>query len=125
MPVYDYLCPSCGPITALRRMSAHAEPLECPTCQAEAPRAFLQAPHFSGISTERFQAFERNEKARHQPSFSKGADRADAARERKARKLHPSNCSCCSGISTAKSGTVFTADGGKTFPSKRPWMISH
>lgn len=123
MPVYDYLCEDCGPIRALRPMSAHADPISCPACKQEAPRAILQAPHMSGLSTERRTALETNERARHEPRLSTRDSRATAAEGRK--KRHPSGCSCCSGISTGKSGTVFTADGGKTFPSKRPWMISH
>ncbi|WP_417669243.1 zinc ribbon domain-containing protein [Roseibium sp.] len=122
MPVYDYLCAKCGPITALRPMSAHGDPIECPACKQEAPRAFLQAPHVSGLSHDRRQAFERNEKSRHAPKLSTRDSREAGAA---GRKKHPSGCSCCSGISSSRSGTVFTADGGKLFPSKRPWMISH
>lgn len=124
MPVYDYLCPSCGPITALRPMSAHADPIECPTCKTDAPRAFLQAPHMSGMSADRRQAFETNEKARHEPGFSTKASREAKAAE-KGKKRHPAGCSCCSGSGNFRSSAVYHADGSKTFPSKRPWMISH
>jgi hypothetical protein len=41
-----------------------------------------------------------------------------------ARMRHPSGCGCCSG--TSKRGSTVTApSGAKTFPTKRPWMISH
>jgi hypothetical protein len=35
---------------------------------------------------------------------------------------HAPGCGCCSGKS--KTG-ILRADGAKTFPSARPWMISH
>ncbi|MBN9671952.1 FmdB family zinc ribbon protein [Roseibium aggregatum] len=124
MPVYDYLCTSCGPITASRPMSAHADPIECPACKQEAPRAILQAPHMSGLSPDSRNAHERNETARHAPKFSTKADREDRARETK--KRHPAGCSCCSGTKgNFRSSAVYRPDGSKTFPSKRPWMISH
>ncbi|MEP4033230.1 zinc ribbon domain-containing protein [Roseibium polysiphoniae] len=124
MPVYDYICESCGPITALRPMSAHADPICCPACKQEAPRAFLQAPHMSGLSSDRRSAFERNEKSQHAPQVSTRDSRESDARDSRKRR-HPIGCACCSGGSTARSRAVFTADGAKVFPSKRPWMISH
>ncbi|MEO1363845.1 MAG: zinc ribbon domain-containing protein, partial [Pseudomonadota bacterium] len=41
------------------------------------------------------------------------------------RSSHGPNCSCCSGGSTRPSKTLHHADGSKSFPTKRPWMISH
>jgi putative FmdB family regulatory protein len=124
MPVYDYLCTSCGPITAQRPMSAHADPIECPACGQEAPRALLRAPNMPGLSTEQRSAFERNETARHNPVFSTRSGREDRSKD--ARKRHPAGCSCCSGSKgNFRSSAVYKADGSKTFPSKRPWMISH
>lgn len=124
MPTYDYLCASCGPISANRPMSAHADPIECPACKAQAPRAILQAPHMSGLSASERTAHQRNESARHSPKFSTKSDREDSAREN--RKRHPAGCSCCSGSSgNIRSSAVYRPDGSKTFPSKRPWMISH
>ncbi|WP_346432986.1 zinc ribbon domain-containing protein [Breoghania sp.] len=70
MPVYDYMCPDCGPITALRPMSAHADPIACPACKQEAPRVLLQVHHMSGLSAERRTALATNERARHTPQFS-------------------------------------------------------
>ncbi len=124
MPTYDYLCASCGPISANRPMSAHADPIECPICKAEAPRAILQPPHMSGLSPSDRAAHQRNETSRHNPKFSTKSDRDDSAREN--RKRHPSGCSCCSGSKgNFRSSAVYKADGSKTFPSKRPWMIGH
>ena len=124
MPVYNYLCVSCGPITALRPMSQHAEPIECPACKQLAPRAILQAPNMSGLSPSDRTAHERNETARHNPHHSTKSDREDRAKDK--RKRHPAGCACCSGSTgNFRSSAVYKADGSKTFPSKRPWMISH
>ena len=41
-----------------------------------------------------------------------------------ARMRHPAGCGCCS-PSSRKTPTVTAANGAKTFPNKRPWMISH
>jgi putative FmdB family regulatory protein len=37
---------------------------------------------------------------------------------------HGPGCSCCSG-GARRSRTAKAADGKKSFPSARPWMISH
>jgi hypothetical protein len=39
------------------------------------------------------------------------------------RLKHPAGCGCCS--TSKKATTVRAPDGAKSFPSKRPWMISH
>jgi hypothetical protein len=51
-----------------------------------------------------------NERSAHAPKSSKSLG-------------HGSGCSCCSGKKPSKA--IYRADGGKTFPSARPWMISH
>lgn len=110
MPYYDYQCEDCGPFTAIRPMAFSGEPCACPECGGESPRAFLQAPNFSLMDTAKRTAHATNEKARNEPKV--------------ASKLgHGAGCSCCSG--KAKSKAVYRADGSKTFPSARPWQISH
>jgi hypothetical protein len=40
--------------------------------------------------------------------------------------LHAPGCACCGGDAKGKkSKTVKMPNEAKTFPSKRPWMISH
>ena len=118
MPVYEYLCEDCGDFTALRPMSEYQTPQPCPDCGAAAPRVMLTAPHFSGMSRESFTAHATNERAANAP-LTPG--------EFKAKQKHPSSCSCCSGgmKSRSKSKTATAASGAKSFPSARPWMISH
>ena len=113
MPVYDYLCAECGPFTDLRPMSECDAPLPCPGCGAAAPRAFLTAPYFSCMSTERRMAHTTNERSAHAPR-----------RLADVKSRHGAGCSCCSGqLSNRK--VKRGKNGAKTFPGSRPWMISH
>lgn len=110
MPYYDYLCEDCGPFTNYAPMSAFDQPCACPTCASEAPRVLFTAPKIAGMDKSRRTAFETNERAQHEPK----------------RSGHGAGCSCCSGGGKKKSsGTLYRPDGSKSFPAKRPWMISH
>ena len=111
MAYYDYQCEDCGPFTAIRPMAQSGDPCDCPDCGKASPRAFLRAPNFALMDTSTRTAHATNEKARHEPKL--------------ASKLggHGPGCSCCSG--KGKSKAVYRADGAKTFPSARPWQISH
>ncbi|MBS9478632.1 FmdB family zinc ribbon protein [Ancylobacter radicis] len=122
MPVYEYLCESCGDFTAMRPMSEYQAPQPCPDCGASAPRVMLTAPHFSGMARESLVAHATNERAANAP-MTTGEFAAKSAAAR-----HGSGCSCCSGgmkSRTKKSKTATAASGAKSFPSARPWMISH
>lgn len=111
MPVYDYLCDDCGPFTVMRPMAECDEPHDCPDCGGIAPRAFITAPYFASMDAGRRHAFATNERSAHAPrSTSKSG--------------HGAGCSCCSGTSSMRY-TRKHKDGSKSFPSKRPWMISH
>ena len=110
MPYYDYNCADCGPFTETRPMAASAEPCDCPSCGTAAPRAFFTTPFFSGMDAGTRVAIATNERARHEPKRSKSLG-------------HGPGCGCCSAKKPSKS--VYRADGSKTFPSARPWMISH
>ena len=112
MPVYDYQCDTCGPFTVLRPMAECEAPHACPDCGGQAPRAWLTAPHFSAMSSQRRRAHAANERSANAPKTSD---------EYKA--THGAGCSCCSGrlgrmVKRGKSGA-------KSFPTSRPWMISH
>jgi putative FmdB family regulatory protein len=112
MPVYDYLCSDCGPFTEMRPMAECDAPLQCPTCSRMAPRAFLTAPYFATMSSERRLAHATNERSAHAPQ-----------RLADVKAKHGANCGCCRGLSSRK---VKQGKGGaKSFPGSRPWMISH
>lgn len=109
MPVYDYACPECGPFEALARMSEFAEPCNCPACEAQAPRVMLTAPSLAIMPSAKRNAHATNERSADSPK----------------RGGHPPGCGCCSGAKTHKTSTLHRPDGSKSFPGKRPWMISH
>lgn len=111
MPVYEYWCEDCGPFESLAPMSKFSDPCDCPDCARPAPRVLLTAPKLSVMDSGRRHAFETNERS------------ADSPRK----SSHGPGCSCCSGGAGAKkkSKTLYRPDGSKSFPTKRPWMISH
>lgn len=112
MPVYDYLCDRCGPFTDMRPMAECDLPHKCPECGSEAPRAFLTAPYFATMSADRRLAYATNERSASAPKTLSG---------------HDGSCSCCSGRSMRykKNGRDAKNGAAKSFPSRRPWMISH
>jgi len=105
MPVYDYSCEDCGTFTAFRPMSAFDAPCGCPGCGAEAPRVFLSAPAIAGMDPARRIAAATNERSSNAPRSSKS---------------HGPSCGCCS-----SRGLKTPSSAAKSFPSARPWMISH
>lgn len=113
MPIYEYLCEDCGEFTALRPMRDSAAPCACPECGAAAPRVLISAPALATMSAAKRHAHATNERAAHAPKTSA---------EYQAGHKHGPGCAC--GGATSKA-TLKTPDGAKTFPSKRPWMISH
>ncbi len=110
MPVYEYLCAEHGAFEAIRPMADYKSPCPCPDCGAQAPRVMLTVPRLAALDTATRRAHETNERSAHEP---------------KSTRSHGPGCGCCSGAKTAKSKTLHRPDGSKSFPSKRPWMISH
>jgi putative FmdB family regulatory protein len=106
MPEYDYLCPDCGPFSAIRPMVEFNLPQPCEGCGRPAPRAMLTAPALSAMDAGRRNAFATNERSANSPTRA---------------KAHPSGCGCCSTGGKLKAEGV----GAKSFPGQRPWMISH
>lgn len=122
MPVYEYMCDACGDFTELKPMSEYQAPQACPDCGAMSPRVMLTAPHFSVASRTSLAAHAGNEAARNAPMS------VEAYQDKQDRVKHKSGCSCCSGgmqSRSKKSKTATGANGAKSFPSARPWMISH
>jgi putative FmdB family regulatory protein len=116
MPTYDYACPACGGFDAFRTLAQRNEPLPCPDCGAASVRVFVSAPRLACVSGDTRRAIETNERAAHAPIASK--DYGGYQRMR-----HPAGCGCCS--ATKRATTVTAPSGAKSFPTKRPWMISH
>jgi putative FmdB family regulatory protein len=113
MPTYDYACEHCGGFEALRPLALRQEPVACPHCDRASPRVLVAMPRLGCLSGTRRQAMEINERAQHAPQSSGSYQRM----------RHPAGCGCCT--PGRRSATVTTPSGAKTFPAKRPWMISH
>jgi putative FmdB family regulatory protein len=112
MPIYDYLCEDCGPFSEMRPMAESDRSCECPHCGLDSRRAWLTAPRIAGMSTELRLAHATNERSAHAPSTLSGM-----------KKSHGAGCACCSGKSSRL--TRRGKSGSKSFPTARPWMISH
>ena len=113
MPVYEYLCSDCGPFTDIRPMADYEQPSDCPECGRSAPRVILTAPRFSAMSTELRLAHATNERSMHAPRSLSSV-----------KALHGPGCACCSGRKLSRK-IACGKDGSKSFPTNRPWMISH
>jgi putative FmdB family regulatory protein len=113
MPVYEYLCNACGPFTDMRPMSECDDPQDCPRCDGSAPRVILTAPNFFCMPSDRRIALATNERSAHAPK---------TLAEYKA--SHGPGCGCCSSKKPARA-VAKTESGAKSFPTARPWMISH
>jgi len=74
------------------------------------------------MSANRRRAISVNEKSAHEPVHSRNYDHD--AHKHHTHKRHPKGCGCCSGT-TNTALTQVAANGDKSFPTKRPWMISH
>jgi putative FmdB family regulatory protein len=114
MPVYEYLCDRCGPFTQMRPMAEYEMPSDCPECAGAAPRVILTAPRASTLAAETRRAHATNERSANAPRSSSSM-----------RGNHGAGCSCCGGGSAKKGSASKGKNGLKSFPSSRPWMISH
>ena len=113
MPVYDYQCEACGSFSEMRPMAECEQPSECPQCGHDAPRVYLTAPYYAGMSSERRLAHATNERSAHAPSTLSAL-----------KNKHGAGCACCSGKKMSRT-TRRGKNGSKSFPASRPWMISH
>ncbi|MEM6466603.1 MAG: zinc ribbon domain-containing protein [Pseudomonadota bacterium] len=106
MPLYQYICETCGSFEETAPISQYAEPCDCPTCGAISPRNLLSVPQLSTLNPQARKAHGVNERA------------ADSPRRANANGLTPSGPRINSRALTRK-------DGSKSMPGARPWMLSH
>jgi len=87
-------------------MAEYDRPQDCPDCGATCGRVLSSMPAIAGMDSGRRTAIATNERSAHAPRLS---------------SAHGPGCGCC------KTGTrkTLAAEGVKSFPSARPWMISH
>jgi putative FmdB family regulatory protein len=116
MPVYEYGCPDCGDFTALMPLARYREPQPCPACGEPSPRVVRSAPGLPLLRAETRKALAINERSAHAPKLSTAGERESAGK-------HGPSCACCKPGHSAR--TRQGADGAKSFPGRRPWMISH
>lgn len=115
MPIYEYQCDEHGVFMEMRPMSEYTDPQPCPECASPARRVMASVPHISGLSAASRLAHALNERSRHAPipSSVHGAG-------------HSAGCACCSGGKRQRATDRAASPGAaKSFPKKRPWMISH
>lgn len=105
MPVYNYICETCGPFEAMAPMAKFSDPCDCPSCGAVSERA-LTMPQLSTVSSTNRRAHMINERA------------SDSPRRAKANGLTPSG-------PRIKSKAVTRSDGSRSIAGSRPWMLSH
>jgi putative FmdB family regulatory protein len=109
MPNYDYGCQRCGQFSMSRPMAEYDRPQDCPGCGLSACRILSGTPAIAGMDAGRRLALSTNERSAHAPqrSTAGAGDRAD--------------CGCCKGRRPSK----LKSDAARSFPARRPWMISH
>jgi putative FmdB family regulatory protein len=112
MPVYEYLCGQCGPFTDMRPMAECDAPQGCPRCERLSPRVILTPPNFLGMPADKRKAHATNERSANAP---KAIGEYNVS--------HGPGCGCCS-IKPSRL-VKRSRSGAKSFPSTRPWMISH
>lgn len=110
MPTYEYTCEEHGNFTSIRRIAHRDEPFPCPVCGEAAKRVVICMPALPSLSSTERKAHMINERSAHEPRLSRSG--------------HGAGCSCC-GDDGRKSDAVTGSDGSRSFPSRRPWMISH
>lgn len=114
MPLYDYRCPQHGLFEELVPGTAGAGLHPCPSCGAPAARV-IAAPHtLLDMDPGRRDAFARNERSRHEPRVHAAGSHSG----------HGPGCGCGAGPPT-RGRALRLADGSRSFPARRPWMIGH
>ena len=66
MPIYDYICKTCGPFEERRPMIESSVLVPCPSCSIPASR-MITAPQLNLMSSANRIAETRNEKSAHAP----------------------------------------------------------
>jgi putative FmdB family regulatory protein len=109
VPTYDYGCPRCGTFSLFRPMAEYDQAQDCPDCGSASNRVLASVSAIAGMDAGKRRAMAVNERSVHAP------------RQSAAGASHGAGCGCCNGAGRRK----LTAKGLKSFPSRRPWMISH
>lgn len=125
MPVYEFQCSNCGVVEQMLSMAACDNASQCPHCSRVVYRIFATAPRLRAKGRDGVHAAQVNERAQHDPVRGSHAHAINELGRRQGNSStspHPAGCGCCKANAT---GTVTHADKSKSFPGRRPWMISH
>ena len=125
MPVYEFQCSSCGVVEQTLSIAARNTACQCPHCRKAVHRIIATAPRLRAKARDSVHAAQINERAQHDPVRGSEAHAISELSRRQGSSSagrHPAGCGCCKGTTA---GTVTHADQSKSFPGKRPWMISH
>lgn len=112
MPMYDYECPDCGVFADLRPMSLSDAPHVCPICGTASPRVIISAPRLATMSAAKRNAHATNERSAHEPRHG-------------GKHVCGAGCSHSHGKPAGAEAATKADQALKTFPQKRPWMVSH
>lgn len=118
MPIYDYRCETCGEFEAWGKISESSAPAQCDICGDYVER-IITAPSLAILGGAQRVAYERNEKAAHEPTVTRR-----------------SSCGCsgshtCPTSSTKKDvsdkNRIAKTTGleMQTKKTARPWMLGH
>lgn len=110
MALYEYRCAAHGLFEARRPLADYAAPSACPTCGTASPRVLMTPPRLGTSERGMVKAHAANERAADSP---------------KRASTHGANGSCCSGGGRGQAGARNGPEAAKSFPGRRPWMISH
>lgn len=117
MPLYDYLCPSCGAFSAWGSIKDPRADAPCPSCKSPGTRT-ISAPSLRLLSDGERRARDRNEKSAHEPAHQRRSGCGCAGAH---------TCGGASKASPAKTRSDTQAPGrySQTGPGARPWMLGH
>ena len=72
MPLYAFVCESCGPFDEFRPVEDAAEPMACPSCAGPATRVLTTPAALRPAAIRSAEA--RNEKSAHEPAVRSGRE---------------------------------------------------
>lgn len=98
MPLYNYVCSTCGPFDAWSSMAQADSPCACPDCNRASTRD-VAAPHLSLMNGTLRKALSRSERSTSEP--------------KRVKRAHLANCGCK------------MCGGSKKSSPMRRWMIGH
>lgn len=79
MPIYEFICESCGPFERRRPFAEAGDPMACPACRSEAGRVY-SVPNTRKMPTALSGAINRAEKSAHEPDVVRRPSESTASR---------------------------------------------